>query len=117
LHTYFQYDINGKDDPTKQWPYGMSPRERYLSDVRRSKDVMGLADRDYMKGGYDEGDHPPACTCWKCNEVRRRRRAEEGPRADDGAEDMLEGLPPILQNRMFWAAVAVLAGLFLLRAL
>ena len=64
---------------------------------------MGLADRDYMKGGYDEGDHPPACTCWKCNEVRHRRRAEEGPRSADGTEDMLEGLPLLLQNRLFWA--------------
>ncbi len=78
---------------------------------------MGVADRDYMKGGYDEGDHPPACTCWKCNEVRRRRRAEEGPRSEDGGEEMFEGLPGILQNRVFWAAIAMLAGFFLLRAL
>jgi len=79
-------------------------------------DVMGVADRDYMKDGYDEGDHPPACTCWKCDEGRRRER-EAGPAdGDDAYEDALNGLPPILQNRVFWAAVAVLAGLLLLRA-
>lgn len=30
---------------------------------------------------------------------------------------MFEGLPGILQNRVFWAAIAMLAGFFLLRAL
>ncbi len=34
---------------------------------------MGQADRDYWKTGYDEGLHPPACTCADCNEKRIAR--------------------------------------------
>lgn len=38
---------------------------------------MGLADRDYMKTGYDKSEHPPACTCVNCTKRRLNTQKQE----------------------------------------